>query len=78
MSFVIVIEIWRDLPEVGEDFVMARHICRQNAPDDALADRLVILALERLENVAVFVFEYSESYATMVVFQRRDVVITDR
>lgn len=55
---------------------MSGHVGSQDAPDHTLPDLLEGLAAEALEDVAVVVLQNPERHAAVMVFKRRNVVVS--
>jgi len=75
---VIVVKDGRDLVELVEDFVVARHVGGQDAADDALPHALVHLAAERGEQVGRWLLQNIERHRAVVILQWRYVVVAQR
>ena len=73
---VVVIKIGHDLIELVENFVVTGHVGSEDAADDALTNTLVHFGTERGKQVGRWVLQNIERHRTVVVFQRRYVVVT--
>lgn len=78
MFLVCVVEAVHFLFEGVEDLAVSSHVRGQDQRDGSLSDLFEGLGVEVGEDVAVGLREDLEGHGTVMVLQRRDVVVTNR
>lgn len=73
-----VIEFGNDVGELAENLVVPGHVGGQDASDDALAHYSVCGIIKGCEDVALRRLQHPERHRAVVIFQRWDVVVTQR
>ncbi len=75
MGTVVVVEFGGYLIELVEDLVVTGHVRGQDASYNAFADALVDIGREGSEEICRWIFQDVERYRTVMILQRRNVIV---
>ena len=78
MRPVVVVKDGYNLVELSKYLVMTSHVCSQDAADDPFPNHFVDVGSKGAEDVCCRVLQDVESNRTVMILERRDVIVTQR